>query len=60
MRVNNGKYHFKQNNQNEKENKTMKNLQVTWKGISPLIMHNCQCVNPLHPITKEMKKYTSF
>ena len=37
----------------------MKNLQVTWKGISPLIMHNCQCVNPLHPITKEMKKYTS-
>lgn len=39
--------------------KAMKNLQVTWKGISPLIMHNCQCVNPLHPITKEMKKYTS-
>lgn len=37
----------------------MKNLKVTWKGISPLIMHNCQCVNPLHPITKEMKKYTS-
>ena len=37
----------------------MKNLKVTWKGISPLIMHNCQCVNPLHPLTKEMKKYTS-
>lgn len=37
----------------------MKNLKVTWKGVSPLIMHNCQCVNPLHPITKEMKKYTS-
>jgi hypothetical protein len=37
----------------------MKNLQVTWKGISPLIMHSCQCVNPLHPISREMKKYTS-
>ena len=37
----------------------MKNLKVTWKGISPLIMHSCQCVNPLHPIAKEMKKYTS-
>ena len=36
--------------------KTMKNLKVTWKGISPLIMHSCQCVNPLHPISKEMKK----
>lgn len=37
----------------------MKNLKVTWKGITPLIMHSCQCVNPLHPIAKEMKKYTS-
>ena len=37
----------------------MKNLRVTWKGISPLIMHSCQCVNPLHPIAKELKKYTS-
>lgn len=37
----------------------MKNLKVTWKGISPLIMHSCQCVNPLNPIAKEMKKYTS-
>ena len=37
----------------------MKNLKVTWKGISPLIMHSCQCVNPLHPISKELKKYTS-
>ena len=37
----------------------MKNLRVTWKGLSPLIMHSCQCVNPLHPISKEMKKYTS-
>lgn len=37
----------------------MKNLQVTWKGVSPLIMHSCQCVNPLHSISREMKKYTS-
>lgn len=37
----------------------MKNLQVTWKGITPLIMHSCQCVNPLHPIARELKKYTS-
>ena len=36
----------------------MRNLKVTWKGISPLIMHSCQCVNPLHPIAKELKKYT--
>lgn len=37
----------------------MKNLKVTWKGITPLIMHSCQCVNPLHPISIELKKYTS-
>jgi len=37
----------------------MKKLQVAWKGLSPLIMHSCQCVNPLHPISKELKKYTS-
>lgn len=37
----------------------MKNLKVVWKGISPLIMHNCQGVNPLNPISREMKKYTS-
>ena len=37
----------------------MKNLKVTWKGTTPLIMHSCQCVNPLHPIAKELKKYTS-
>lgn len=37
----------------------MKNLKITWKGITPLIMHSCQCVNPLHPISKEMKKITS-
>lgn len=37
----------------------MKNLLITWKGTTPLIMHSCQCVNPLHPISIEMKKYTS-
>ena len=37
----------------------MRRLQVTWKGLTPLIMHSCQCVNPLHPISKELKKYTS-
>lgn len=36
----------------------MKKLQVTWIGETPLIMHSCQCVNPLHPIAKELKKYT--
>ena len=37
----------------------MKTLRVAWKGITPLIMHSCKCVNPLHPIAKELKKYTS-
>ena len=37
----------------------MKNLKVTWKGTTPLIMHSCKCVNPLHPIARELKKYTS-
>lgn len=37
----------------------MKNLRITWKGLTPLIMHSCQCANPLHPIAKELKKYTS-
>ena len=37
----------------------MKNLNVTWKGLTPLIMHSCQCVNPLNKIAIELKKYTS-
>jgi len=37
----------------------MKTINVTWKGATPLIMHSCQCVNPLHPLTLEMKKITS-
>lgn len=34
----------------------MKNLKIVWKGISPLIMHSCQGVNPLNPISKEIRK----
>lgn len=34
----------------------MKQIKCEFHGISPLIMHSCQCVNPLHPITLEMKK----
>lgn len=37
----------------------MRNLKITWKGTTPLIMHSCKCVNPLHPISLELKKYTS-
>lgn len=37
----------------------MKTLKVTWRNVTPLIMHSCKCVDPLHPISREMKKYTS-
>lgn len=37
----------------------MKKLHVTLNGTSPLIEHSPKCVNPLHPIAKEMKLYTS-
>lgn len=37
----------------------MKTLKITLKGTTPLLMHSCDGVNPLHPITREMKKYTS-
>ena len=37
----------------------MKHLHVTWKGTTPLLMHNCQGVNPLNPIKLELSKYTS-
>ena len=33
----------------------MKKLNVTLIGNSPLIMHSPKCVNPLHPISIEMK-----
>ena len=38
----------------------MKNIKCELHGISPLIMHSCQCVNPLHPISIEMKKITGI
>ena len=34
----------------------MKKIKCEFHGVSPLIMHSCQCVNPLHPISLEMKK----
>ena len=37
----------------------MKKIHVEWKGVTPLIMHSCQGVNPLHPLTQEIKKLTS-
>lgn len=37
----------------------MNNLNVVVKGTSPLLMHNCCGVNPLNPVTKEIKKLTS-
>ena len=37
----------------------MKKIHITFKGTAPLLMHSCKCVSPLHPLTKEMKKYTS-
>lgn len=44
---------------NKKGKFIMRNLKITWKGITPLIMHSCKCVNPLHPLSIEMKKYTA-
>lgn len=37
----------------------MKRIKCEFHGISPIILHSCQCVNPLHPLTLEMKKITS-
>ena len=37
----------------------MKKLHVTLYGKNPLIEHSPKCVNPLHPLTLEMKKLTS-
>ena len=37
----------------------MKTIKCEFHGLSPMIMHSCQCVNPLHPISLEMKKITS-
>ena len=34
----------------------MKKIKCEFHGISPLIMHSCQCVNPLHPLSIAQKK----
>lgn len=37
----------------------MKEMHVTAVGTTPLLLHNNAGVNPLHPLTREIKKYTS-
>ena len=37
----------------------MKKIKCEFHGISPIILHSCQCVNPLHPISLEMKRINS-
>ena len=37
----------------------MNRISYTIRGASPLLMHSCAGVNPLHPITKEIKKLTA-
>lgn len=34
-------------------------FKVTFVGVKPLLMHSPQMANPLNPITKELKKYSS-
>jgi len=34
----------------------MKKIKCEFHGVSPLIMHSCQCVNPLHPLSIAQKK----
>lgn len=36
----------------------MEKINFTIRSASPLLMHSCVGVNPLHPITKEIKKLT--
>lgn len=37
----------------------MKNIHCEWRGTTPLIMHSCRGVNPLDPLTIELKKITA-
>ena len=37
----------------------MQAVNCTWKGTTPIILHSCRCVNPLHPLTIAMKPLTS-
>lgn len=34
-------------------------LKVECKGVTPLLMHSSKCVNPLHPLSRNSKVYTS-
>lgn len=43
----------------KKFNEALRDIRVTWKGTKTIILHSCQCVNPLNPIAIELKKYTS-
>lgn len=36
----------------------MKTIKIELKGLSPLLMHSCRGVNPLDPLSIELKKYT--
>lgn len=36
----------------------MKTISIRIKGQTPLILHSCQCVNPLHPISVKLKALT--
>ena len=38
----------------------MKKIKCEFHGISPIILHSCQCVNPLHPLSLEIKKITAI
>lgn len=37
----------------------MKTIKVTLKGTEPLLMHSCAGANPLNPISKKLKEYSS-
>ena len=37
----------------------MKKIKCELHGIAPIILHSCQCANPLHPLSLAMKKITS-
>ena len=36
----------------------MKRIKCEFHGITPIILHSCQGVNPLHPLAIELKKLT--
>lgn len=37
----------------------MRKFSVTFKGTTPILLHSCQGANPLNPIAREKKLYTS-